>query len=368
MRELCKRAARRSWPALLLLATGIGLIASAIAAPDDVARMRQMIETKVSSGEFMGAVLVAQHGRILLSQGYGFANLEWRVPNTPRTRFRIASVSKQFTAAAILLLEERGKLKTSDPVGKYLADAPPAWSKITLFHLLTHTSGLANFTDFPDYARTETMPARPQELVDKFRDKPLEFEPGARWKYSNSGYVLLGCVIEKLSGGSYADFIRENIFAPLGMHHSGYDSNGAIIPQRASGYSPGAAGPVNAGYIDMRVPFAAGGLYSTTEDLLRWEQALFGGRILSRTSLEKMTTPFKNGYAFGLVVAQETGHKTIEHGGGIEGFNSALVYYPQNDVVVVVLANLNGHSGDLAKGLGAIAQGWPVPQAPTASR
>jgi CubicO group peptidase (beta-lactamase class C family) len=355
----------RSWRVLLLAAVSCGLIAQVLAkTPDVVASLRQAITTKVANREFMGAVLVARHGRILLSQGYGFANLEWHIPNTPHTRFRIASVSKQFTAAAILLLEEHGKLKTADPIGKYLTDAPPAWSKVTIFHLLTHTSGIANFTDFPNYAHFELLPATPQDLVAQFRDKPLEFEPGERWSYSNSGYVLLGCLIEKLGGRPYADFIKQNIFDPLGMQDSGYESNTAIVPQRASGYSPGSAGPVNAGYLDMSVPFAAGGLYSTTEDLLRWEQALFNGRLLSRASLEKMTTPFKNNYAFGLVVGGDPERKTIEHGGGIEGFNSALIYYPQDEVVVIVLANLNGHIGELAKDLGAIAQGWHPPSSP----
>src|SRR5581483_7409894 len=188
----------------------------------------------------------------------------------------------------------------------------------------------------------EPFPITPEKLVAMFRDKPLEFQPGEKWNYSNSGYVLLGYLIEKISGEPYAKFVQENIFTPLGMKDSGYDSNTAIIPHRASGYTPGANGPENAGFINMTIPFSAGGLYSTTEDLWLWEQGLFGGKILKPASLSKMTTPFKSDYAFGLEVSERKGRKVIQHGGGIEGFNTSLAYYPGDKLVVVALANLNG--------------------------
>src|SRR6478735_11075090 len=188
-----------------------------------VARMEQIIQASVPK-QFMGTVLVAQDGKVLLDKGYGFANLEWEIPNTPTTKFRLGSITKQFTAASILLLEERGKLKIEDPVKKYMPDAPAAWDKVTIFHLLTHTSGIPSFTGFPDYPRREGDTMTPQQLGDWFRDKPLEFEPGAKWNYSNSGYILLGYLIEKISGQSYSDFVQQNIFTPLGMKDSGYDS------------------------------------------------------------------------------------------------------------------------------------------------
>ncbi|HVN06824.1 MAG TPA: serine hydrolase, partial [Bryobacteraceae bacterium] len=198
-------------------------------------------------------------------------------------------------------------------------------------------------------------------LVARFRDKPLEFRPGEKWAYSNSGYVLLGYLIEKVSGQSYADFVRENIFNPLDMHDSGYDSNTAIIPRRASGYAPGKDGPENAGFINMTIPFSAGALYSTTEDLLRWEQGLFGGKVLSEAPARKMTTPFKNNYACGLFVSEVKGRKVIQHGGGIEGFNTSLAYYPDGKLTVVVLANLNGSAADeIAGKLAQIAHGEKV--------
>jgi CubicO group peptidase (beta-lactamase class C family) len=327
-------------------------------AQDNIPRMEQVVQAYVDNKQFMGSALVARDGKVLFSKGYGFANLEWQVPNSPTTKFRLGSITKQFTAACILLLEERGKLKVDDPVKKYMPDAPAAWDKITLFNLLTHTSGIPNFTSFPDYASTEAIPTTPEKLVARFRDKPLEFEPGEKWAYSNSGYVLLGYLIEKISQQSYSQFVQENIFTPLGMKDSGYDSNSAIILHRASGYVPGDKGATNAGYIDMSIPLSAGGLYSTTEDLLLWEQGLMGGKLLSPASLQKMTTPFKNDYAFGLAVHTANGHKLIEHGGGIEGFNTSLAYYPEDKLTVVVLANLNGQVPEaIASKLAAVAHG-----------
>jgi CubicO group peptidase (beta-lactamase class C family) len=329
--------------------------------PDPVARMEQIIQSYVADHRFMGSVLVARDGKTLLDKGYGFANLEWQLPDTPTTKFRLGSITKQFTAASILLLEERGKLKTDDPVKKYMPDAPAAWDKITIFHLLTHTSGIPSFTGFSDFPTRQLQDMTPQQLVDWFRDKPLEFEPGTKWNYSNSGYVLLGYLIEKISGQSYADFVQQNIFTPLGMKDSGYDSNSAVIERRAAGYAPGKNGPENAGFVNMTVPLSAGGLYSTTEDLLRWEQGLFGGKLLSPASLAKMTTPFKQDYAFGLGVSTANGHKVIEHDGGIQGFNTSLIYYPDEKLVVAVLANINGPgAGQIAASLGKVAHGEKV--------
>ncbi len=323
--------------------------------------MNEIVQSFVANHQFMGTALVARGGQVLFSKGYGSANLEWDVPNSPSTKFRLGSVTKQFTAASILLLEERGKLSTADPVKKYLPDAPAAWDKITIFNLLTHTSGIPNFTGFPDYGKLEPFAATPAELVARFRDKPLDFQPGEKWNYSNSGFVLLGYLIEKITGGTYEKFVRDNIFIPLGMKDSGYDSNSAVIPRRASGYVNGRNGMENAGFVNMTIPHGAGALYSTTEDLLKWEQGLFGGKLLQPVSLEKMTTPFKNNYAFGLGVETVAGRKVISHGGGIEGFNTQLEYYPDDKLTVVVLGNLNGPApGEIAKMLAAQAHGEAV--------
>lgn len=324
-------------------------------------RMDQIVRSYADNHTFMGSVLVAQGEKVLFEKSYGDANLEWSVPDTPLTKFRIGSMTKQFTAASILLLEERGKLSTDDPVKKYMPDAPAAWDKVTIYNLLTHTSGIPSFTSFPDYHASEGTPTTPKELVDRFRDKPLEFQPGEKWNYSNSGYVLLGYLIEKVSGQTYADFLTENILKPVGMNDTGYDSNSAVISHRASGYTPSPSGPVNAGYIDMTIPFSAGALYSTTHDLLLWEQALYGGKVLSAASLKKMTTPFKENYGCGLMIHSLKGHLSYEHGGGIEGFNTEMAYYPDEKLTVIVLSNLNGGApDDIAGKLAAVTRGEKV--------
>jgi CubicO group peptidase (beta-lactamase class C family) len=323
--------------------------------------MEQVIQSYTPNRQFMGSVLVAKGSEVVLNKGYGSANLEWDVPNSPATKFRLGSITKQFTAASILLLQERGKLNIQDPLKKYMADAPAAWDKITIYHVLTHTSGIPSFTSFPEYAKWEPFAVTPAEEVAWFRDKPLDFAPGEKWSYSNSGYVLLGYLIEKVAGESYEKFVRENIFTPLGMQDSGYDSNSAVTPHRAAGYAPGKDGVENAGFVNMTIPFSAGSLYSTTGDLLKWEQGLFGGKVLSAKSLETMTTPFKENYACGLFVETKDGRKRIEHGGGIEGFNTQLTYFPEDKLTVVVLANVNGSApGDIAGKLAAVMHGETV--------
>jgi CubicO group peptidase (beta-lactamase class C family) len=201
-----------------------------------------------------------------------------------------------------------------------------------------------------------------EKTVAKFRDRPLEFEPGEKMVYSNSGYLLLGYLVEKISGQGYPEFLQENLFKPLGMKDSGYDSNSEVIKRRASGYSPKPNGPVvNADFIHMSIPHGAGALYSTTEDLLRWERGLFGGKVLSDASFEKMITPFKNDYGFGVIVNEVEGRKRISHGGGIEGFNTSLAYYPDSKVVTAVLSNVNtGSVDEISRHLAALAHGGAV--------
>jgi CubicO group peptidase (beta-lactamase class C family) len=340
----------------------LGLLLLAITCPaQDTSRMDQVIQSYVSNRQFMGSALVARGDQVLFSKSYGSANLEWDIPNTPATKFRLGSITKQFTAASILLLEERGKLKIDDPIRNYLPDAPAAWDKITIFHVLTHTAGIPSFTSGPEYAKLRPFAHTPEQIVALFRDKPLEFVPGEKMVYSNSGYVLLGYLLEKISGETYEDFVLKNIFTPLGMKDSGYDSNFAIIPRRAAGYTPGPNGLSNAEFEHMSVPFSAGALYSTTEDLLRWEQGLFGGKVLSAASLVKMTSPFKNGYALGVGVNTLKGRKQISHGGGISGFNTYLSYFPEDKLTVAVLANQNsGAPQEIAGLLADIARGEQV--------
>ncbi|MGH8187269.1 MAG: serine hydrolase domain-containing protein, partial [Steroidobacteraceae bacterium] len=251
----------------VLAAAALALAMAAHA--QETARMDHVVQQLVDAKQFMGSVLVARGEQVLFNKAYGNANLEWNIANTPTTKFRIGSITKQFTAASILLLEERGKLKLEDPIKKHFADAPAAWDAVTLNHLLTHTSGIANFTSFPEFQKRKQFDTKLVDLIGSFKDHALEFAPGEKMAYSNSGYLLLGHVIEKASDMSYADFVQANIFAPLGMKDSGYDSNALIIERRAAGYTRSGEAIANADFVHMSIPHAAGGLYSTTEDLLR---------------------------------------------------------------------------------------------------
>jgi CubicO group peptidase (beta-lactamase class C family) len=334
---------------------------SLTASAQDIVRVRDVVRQHVDTKTFMGSVLVARDGEVLLSEGFGFANLEWQVPNMPTTKFRLGSITKQFTAAAILLLAERGKLSLEDPIEKHWPEAPAAWHSVTIYHVLTHTGGIPNLTSFPEFTTFKLSPSPVEKTVALFKDRPLEFVPGSQMRYSNSGYVLLGYLIERISGQSYAAFLRNNIFEPLSMHDTGYDAHAEIIERRAAGYSPSPNGFANSPYIDMTIPGGAGGLYSTTEDLLRWTQGLFGGTLLTGASLEKMTTPFKDDYALGVASRERNGRKVISHDGGIEGFNTSLMYYPAEKVTIVVLGNVTGGApSQIANQAGAVMFGEPV--------
>ena len=303
-------------------------------------RLKEIVQSYVANEQFMGAVLVAKNGHLLINEGYGFANLEWEIPNSSITKFRLGSLTKQFTAAAILLLEERGQLNITGSINKYLPDMPTAWNDITIFHLLTHTSGIPNYTRFPEFSSITTLTKKPEQQIDLFRNKPLVFQPGSNYEYCNSGYVLLGYLIEKITGLSFKDFIVNHLFKPLGMDDSGYDSHSDIILHRASGYEIKSDGLHNADFLEMSLPYAAGSLYSTTHDLLIWQEALFAGKFISSTSVNKMIQPFKNSYGLGVSIQSFDGHKAITHGGGINGFNTFMIYFPEEKITIIILANL----------------------------
>lgn len=308
--------------------------------------MDRIVQASADANAFSGSVLVARDGEILLDKGYGLANREWLIPNASDTKFRLGSITKQFTAVAIMILNQRGLVDLDAPIKAWVPDAPAAWDQVTVRRLLAHTAGVPNFTSFDDFLATKTLPVTVDGLIARFRDRPLDFQPGEGRKYSNSGYVLLTAVIEKASGRSYAEFLNENVFQPLGMSDTGYDVNTVVLPRRASGYAPSAGGVVNANYWDMSIPQGAGGLYSTTHDLLKWEQGLFGVKLLNPASLTLLTTPVRDGYAFGVFVVEAAGNTTIAHSGGLDGFNTYLAYDPDRRMTVVVLGNLNGPAPD----------------------
>lgn len=349
-----------------LLAVGlVGFCASvgpAMAA--DAQTMDEFVQSFVKADQFMGTVLVAEGDKVLLNKGYGFANLEWGVPNTPNTRIRIGSITKHFTAVAILLLEQRRKLKTSNSVKKYLPDAPATWDAITIHNLVTHTSGIAdpqNLPSFDPYALAKPAAVPEEAIPVAVKSLPLVFRPGERYEYSNTNYNLLAYIIARVSGGSYEAFIADNIFKPLGMNESGFDTWQQVLPRRASGYVPTATGLRNASFIDMTNTYGAGAIYSTVGDLYRWWQGLYGGQLLSSSSLKKMTTPEKDGYAYGTIVQDLKRGKVYQHSGGMEGFETVMGYWPTRKITVVVLANLNAPVGPLAAGLSAMAHGESAP-------
>ena len=342
----------------------LGLAALAVAAPamaQDPARMDQVVRASAEKDEFSGSVLVARDGEILLDQGYGLANREWNIPNAGDTKFRLGSVTKQFTAVGVMLLAERGLVDIDAPVKTYVPDAPSSWDAVTVRTLLTQTSGIPDLTRLPDFGSLNTLPTTVQALIARFRDLPLAFTPGEKFVYSNSNYILLTAVIEKASGQTYAEFVQTNLLAPLGMADSGYDTHAAILPRRASGYTPSDEGIVNADYADMTVPQGAGALYSTTRDLLKWEQGLFGGKVLKPESLTQLTTPYRGDYAMGLIATTAEGHRIISHNGAIQGFNTYLGYDADARMTVVVLGNLNGSAPDkIGADLMTLARGGTV--------
>jgi D-alanyl-D-alanine carboxypeptidase len=337
---------------LLCLAT-FGVPAGAAAAPaaagSELARYADKLMAERYPADKPGAaILVAKDGNVLLRKGYGLAEMELGVPVRPEMVFELGSVTKQFTATAILMLQERGKLSIQDEITKYLPDYPTHGEKITLEHLLTHVSGIPSYTGLPEWFPKLREDLTVDQLIALFKDKPLEFHPGERWAYDNSGYILLGAVIEKASGKSYEDFIEQEIFAPLGMKHSYYGHNDELIPGRAAGYEPDEHGFHPARYLSMTQPYAAGSLMSNVDDLWLWEQSLESGKLLRRESLDRMFTPAKlnsganTHYAFGWNTFDYSGHKVIEHGGGIFGFVTHVARVPDERFYVAVLSNNPG--------------------------
>ena len=290
----------------------------------------------------MGFVLVARGNEILRNKGYGKANLEQNIPNDPDTKFQIGSLTKQFTAALVLLLQQDAKLRIEDPVRKYLPDAPKSWDRITLTELLGHNSGIPEIQSDPRFRSWAMSPHTHAEEFALFKDRPLNFEPGSKNEYSNSNYLVLGAVIEKVTGEDYGTLLRNRIFKPLGMNDSGVDKDGLVLPKRAQGYNNNNGHLVPAPSESMIVPWSAGSIYSTANDLLRWERGLFGGKVLSAASLKTMTTPGKVSHGFGVGVTTEDGMKLVEHNGAIEGFVAHLAYLPEPRIAVIVLSNVFG--------------------------
>ncbi|MBZ4336137.1 serine hydrolase [Corallococcus sp. AS-1-12] len=362
-----------TWNPLRVLAMALLVIPIAAGAATRQQELDRLLTQYHQLRQFNGAALVANEKGVVLKKAYGQANFEWNVPNTPDTKFRLASVSKQFTAMVILQLVAEGKLKLEDTVASALPDyRQDTGSRITVAHLLNHTSGLPNYTSLPDFfARDSRVPYPVADFVKRFASGDLEFEPGSKFAYSNSGYFLLGAIIERVTGKTYAQAVRERIFTPLGMKDSGYDVAATVLPKRASGYELGPEGYVNAPYLDMSVPYAAGSLYSTVEDLYRWDRALYEDKLLPEALKQKMFTPGLENYGYGFSMDPlklddgKTELATINHSGGINGFSTRIYRVPASREVVILLDNTS--RGDklkpLAAGLFSVLHGIP-PKAP----
>ena len=317
---------------------------------DKIGKIDALIKLSNDYGQFNGSVLVAEGGKVIYKKGFGLANREWNIPNEPDTKFRLGSITKQFTSMLILQLVEQGKIdlqgKLSDYLPYYRKDTG---SQVTIHHLLTHCSGIPSYTSIPNFFEDISRDPYPvEEFVKKYCSGDFQFEPGSRYLYNNSGYFLLGAIIEEITGKTYEEVLNKNIFLPLGMETSGYDRYGPIIPNRASGYSNAFGGYTNAPYLDMSLPYAAGSLYSTVEDLYLWDHALYTEKLLSAKMKELMFTPHIANYGYGWGIRQKSlpdmkeKPTSISHGGGINGFNTLIERLVDKKHLIVLLNNTPG--------------------------
>jgi CubicO group peptidase (beta-lactamase class C family) len=327
----------------------------------------RLLSEQFKPGETGCAAIVAKNGRIIYKKAFGMADLELNVPMQPDMVFRIGSITKQFTAVAILQLMEQGKLSLQDEITKYIPDYPTNGHVIKIEHLLSHTSGIKSYTNVPEFAGYIRLDKTPEEAINLFKNLPMEFAPGTKWNYNNSGYFLLGYIIEKVSGKKYGEYVEENFFKKLGMNNSYYGSDTRLIKNRASGYQPGEGGVVNADIMSMTLPYSAGSIQSTVEDLFIWNQALHSYKIINKETLDKAFSEYKlidgkgTKYGYGWFLRQIQGSPTIEHGGGINGFLTNGIYLPEEDIFVAVFSNSNGKSPDLVSmKMAALAIGNPL--------
>ncbi len=320
---------------VIALSSLIGLSSMAQTIPE---KLDTLIAAYQKAGSFNGSVLVAQKGVIILQKGVGYKNKAAKTENDANTIFQIGSITKQFTSAIILQLQEKNKLSVQDKLSKYIP-AYPHGDSISIFNLLTHTSGVYNYTENGTFmSQHTTTPIARDSLLALFSNHPLGFPPGEKFSYSNSGYILLGMIIEKVTGKSYFRVVREQIFQPLQMQHSGFDFAGLKSADKATGYSSKEMDRP-AAIVDSSVSFAAGALYTTAGDLYKWDRALYGSRVVSQASLEMAFTPFKSKYGYGWATDSAYGEKVVEHGGSITGFTSNIMRIPASETCIILLDN-----------------------------
>lgn len=325
-------------------------LALAISASAQNTSYRSILEESFANHQSGATAIVAKKGQILYHDAIGEANMELGVKMKLEHVFRIGSITKQFTAVAIMQLEEQGKLSIQDPITKFIPDYPTHGHTITVEHLLTHTSGIRSYTDMDSFGSMFRKDMTPTELVDVFKDEPMDFAPGEKFNYNNSGYILLGVIIEKVSGLTYQEYVQKNLYEPLGMKASYYGSASRVIPNRVAGYQGSKEDYRNADYLSMTLPYAAGSLLSTVADLYTWTKAVHSHQLVSAKSLEKAFSPFKltNGeesdYGYGWTLSKIYDKPAVEHGGGINGFLTESIYIPEEELFVAVFSNCNCQS------------------------
>ncbi|HSP40768.1 MAG TPA: serine hydrolase [Gillisia sp.] len=326
-------------------------ISEIVIAQDLEKQLDPIFEKEYADNEPGATVLVSQNGKILYRKAFGKANLELDVPMKPENVFELGSITKQFTAVAILQLMEEGKLSLEDPLSKYIPDYPRG-NEIKIHHLLNHTSGIKSYTDLPSFIALARTDMTPTELIAVTKDLPMDFSPGEKYQYNNSAYIILGHIIEQVSKMPYEEYIQKKIFTPLGMNNSYYGSKSTIIPNRASGYQPTGDGYKNADYLSMTLPYAAGSLMSTVDDMLLWNQAVHNNTFISEKSKQLAFKNYNRNdgkpiyYGYGWAVNEIAGIPTVEHGGGIFGYTTSGVYVPTENLYVIVLTNTNAKSPD----------------------
>jgi CubicO group peptidase (beta-lactamase class C family) len=356
-----------------ILSLGIAIIwllaaQASVLAQDKAAQIDELMKVYNSYRQFNGAVLVAENGKVIFKKGYGMANMEWNIPVETDTKFRLGSITKQFTSMLILQLAQEDKIKLEGKLTDYLPDyRKETGDRITINQLLNHTSGIPSYTGLPNFFRDISRnPYSVTDFVKKYASGDLEFEPGTKFSYNNSGYFLLGAIVERVIGKPYEEVLKERILDPVGMKNTGYDHHDTILAKRAAGYDKRPTGFINAPYLDMSLPYAAGSLYSTVEDLYLWDQALYTDKLLSQQLKESMFKPGMSNYAYGWVVrkaplgAQDEPVTIIEHGGGINGFNTILMRMPESKNLIVLLNNTGGTKlQDMTQRIAAILFGKP---------
>ena len=332
-------------------------------------KVDEFIASEMREQHIPGAALsVVRDGKIIKTRGYGLANVELDVAVKPESIFQTGSVGKQFTATAVMMLVEEGKIAVSDKISKFIADSPATWKEITVRHLLTHTSGIPDYTGEGQAGNEVAISYRKDytedEMVQGFEKAPLDFQPGEKWSYSNSGYVILGVIIHKVTGKFYGDFLQERIFQPLEMKATRIISEADIIPNRCAGYELVKGVLKNQEWVaPMLNTTADGALYTNVLDLARWDAALYTEKLLKRASFEQMWTAvtLNNGktypYGFGWDVEKVNGHRLYEHGGTWQGFKMHIARYVDDKLTIILMTNMgseNGHPGKIAHGVAAI--------------